>query len=173
MKDEELANMIYQAKENRELIQTLINRFQPLINYYCKKLFFLESDDAKQELYLAIIESIKSIPYCETDGQCITYISNAIKFKYCFLCKKNLTKEKVEDCYAKCEEEIYIEDYKNVELRYDLSKIISKLPEKQGKILQYALNGYSDIQIAEVMGVSRQYVNRIRKQVSKMIYASN
>lgn len=100
MENNKLAKMVYRAKEDQEVLQLLIEKFYPLVNSYCRKLFFLEFDDAKQELSLAIVESVRNIPYCETDGQCITYISNAIKFKYCFLCKKNLTKEKIENLYA-------------------------------------------------------------------------
>ncbi len=161
----EIVELVKGAKTDQQLLCQLIERFQPLINSYCKKLFFLERDDAKQELCMAIIESVKSIPYCETDGQCITYITNAMRFKYCFLCKKNIVKEKIEDLYAEEIEEIYEEDYRSVELRCDYEKILSVVPEKQQKILLYALEGYSDCQIAEKMRMSRQYVNRIKKKL--------
>lgn len=161
----EIVELVKGAKTNQQLLCELIERFEPLINSYCKKLFFLEWDDAKQELCLAIIESVKSIPYCETDGQCITYITNAVRFKYCFWCKKNMTKEKVEDLYAEEAEELYEENYRSIELRCDYDRTLSVVPEKQKKILLYALGGYSDCQIAEKMGISRQYVNRIKKKL--------
>lgn len=165
MKDEKIAELVEGAKTDQQLLYDLIEMFQPLINSYCNKLFFLERDDAKQELYLAIVESVKSIPHCETNGQCIAYITNAVRFKYCFLCKKNIAKEKILDSYAEIEEKIYIENFKSVEIQYDINRVISQLPEKQKRILQYVLEGYSDTQIAEIMGMSRQYINRIRKQI--------
>lgn len=170
MESTELAKMVHQAKGNQEVLQLLIEKFQPLINSYCRKLFFLELDDAKQELYLVVIESVRNIPYCKTDGQCITYISNAIKFKYCFLCKKNLARERIENSYAECEEETYIEKFTDIEFQYDLNNALVQLPEKQQVIWGYVLADYSDSQIAEVMGMSRQYINRIRKQVGKIIF---
>lgn len=130
-----------------------------------KKLFFLDTDDAKQELYLAIIECVKNMPYCNTDGQCINYVTNAIKFKYCYLCKKNLSREKIEDSYAEFEEKEYVEEFGLVELRCDLNKSLRKLTGNQKKIMELVLMGHGDAEIAKEMNISRQYINRIRKQI--------
>lgn len=79
-------------------------------------------------------------------------------------------KEKIENLYAECEEKIYIEKFSDIEFRHDLNNALVQLPEKQQVIWGYVLADYSDSQIAEVMGMSRQYINRIRKQVGKIIF---
>lgn len=79
-------------------------------------------------------------------------------------------KEKIENLYAECEEKIYIEKFSDIEFRHDLKNALVHLPERQQKIIACVLEGYSDAQIAEIMGISRQYVNRIRKQVSKNVF---
>lgn len=68
MESQKIAMLMQEAKENQEMMQKLLVQFQPLVNAYCKKLFFLDVDDAKQELYLTIIECVKKMPYCNTDG---------------------------------------------------------------------------------------------------------
>lgn len=143
----------------------VLERMHPLVKSYAKKSFFIETSDAEQELYLAIIEAIKMMPKCETDGQCLTYIKNAVKFKFASLCKKNIKKEKIEYPYKKdLNEEVYHEKYYDVEILYDLEKRMSYMNEKEKKILKYLILGYSDSEISEKMGMSRQYINRIKKK---------
>lgn len=165
MKNQKIAMLIQQAKESQEMLHILLVKFQPLVNAYCKKLFFLDTDDAKQELYLAIIECVKNMPHCNTDGQCINYVTNAIRFKYCYLCKKNLSREKIEDSYAEFVEKEYVEEFGLVELRCDLNKSLTKLTGNKKKIMECVLLGHSDIEIAKEMNISSQYINRIRKQI--------
>lgn len=169
MKDEKLAKLVKDAKTNRELLNVLIDKFQPLINSYCRKLFYLDPDDAKQEMYLAIIESVRNIPCCKTDGQCITYITNAVKYKYCFLCRKNIVREENEDLYEEDIEKVYVEEYGFVELLFDCNKIALSLQEKKKEILQYIVDGYTDREIAKKIGVSRQYVNRVKNEIKELL----
>ena len=73
---------------------------KPIINKYVKKIYFMDKEDAEQELNLAIIEAIQRISNCKYDGQCIVYIENAIKFKYAHLCKSNIRREEAEGKYV-------------------------------------------------------------------------
>lgn len=173
MKDEKLAKLVKDAKTNREFMNILIEKFQPLVNSYCRKLFCLDSEDARQEIYLTIIESVRNIPHCETDGQCVTYIMNAVKYKYCLLCRKNIVREENEDLYEEDVEKVYFEEYGFIELLFDYNKAVATLPEKQKKILQYVIDGYSDYEIAKRLGISRQYVNRVRNKIRKLVLENN
>lgn len=97
-------------------------------------MFFIEAVDAEQELCLSIIEAVKNIPQCKTDGQCLTYINNAVKFKFAYMCKKNIKKEEMEDSYKKdLDEEIYLEKYRDIETFYDLQKKVTCMSEMQKK----------------------------------------
>lgn len=166
MKREGFATLVKEAKVDSEVMLRLLVILDPLIKSYIKKLFFMEVDDAKQEIVLAIIEAVNSITKCLSDGECFTYISNAVKFKHAYLCKKNIRKEQNEDLYEKDLETAYLEKYENVNMMVDLQKKISLLSKNQKEIFEYLILGYSDREIAEKLNMSRQYINRIKKKLT-------
>lgn len=162
---QDFVELVKKAKQDSQCMMEVIEIMQPLIKSYVKKIFFMDKLDAEQEIILAIIEAIYSISRCDTTGECFTYISNAIKFKFVQMCKKNMKREKIEDIYEKdFDNEIYIEKYDYIEEKYDLNVKLSNIPKKQKEILKYLLLGYSDSEIGKKMGLSRQYINRIKKR---------
>lgn len=165
MEEQKYAKLIKLAKQSEEALLQVIMKMEPLIKSYAKRMFFLERSDAEQEMTLAIIEAVKSIPICEKDGQCLAYIKNAVHFKFSYLCKKNLKKETKESPYENVDEneQIYVEKYREIEILYDLENL--PISKRQKDILTYIINGYSDREIAEKMSLSRQYVNRIKKEI--------
>lgn len=152
--------------DNRKLLE-LIEKLQPLINSYVKKLFFLDKDDAKQEIILSIIESVKTIPSCENDYKCLAYIHNAVKYKYANLCKKNIKKDSFEEKYPESilEKLVGKEKYTDIEAYVEIEKVFNNLSPKNKLLLKYIILGYSDTEIANIMGCSRQYINRIKKKL--------
>lgn len=94
----------------------------------------------------------------------MTYIHNAVKFKFSYLCKKNFKSPPIDEI---CENELcilpYFEKYSDIELSYDIEKRKKQLPEKQQIIFEYLLKGYSDKEISDILGLSRQYINRVKK----------
>lgn len=166
MNNNELSDLVKEAKNNCEKMQSVLVRLQPLVKSYTKKLFFMEADDAEQEIILAIIEAVKTIKNCNSDGECLTYIQNAIRFKQIHLCKKNIKRENNEDFYEKnLESKIYMEKYDDINIMIDFNKQFSGLSEEHKKILEYLLLEYSDREVAAKMGKSRQYINRIKKKL--------
>ena len=95
----------------------------------------------------------------------MAYINNSVKFTYANLCKKNIRKEQYEDPYEILIEEVYFEKYEDIDAYIDLKKIIEPLSYIKKKIFIYLLLGYSDREVAEKLGVSRQYINRIKKKL--------
>lgn len=89
METKDFMELAKQAKNSNEKLLELLQRLQPLINAYSNKLFFLDKEDGRQEIVLAIIESVKSISSYKSDCECIAYINNAVKFRYARLCKKH------------------------------------------------------------------------------------
>ena len=158
-------SLVKESKSNSISMSELLVRLKPLIKSYTKKLFFMEKEDAEQEILLAIIKAVKSIPKCESDGECLAYINNSVKFTYANLCKKNIRKEQYEDPYEIRIEEVYFEKYEDIDAYIDLKKIIEPLSYIKKKIFIYLLLGYSDREVAEKLGVSRQYINRIKKKL--------
>ena len=58
-------DLVIQAKNDSKYMQSLLCIMEPLVKSYAKKIFFLDWDDATQELNLAIIEAVKTIATCE------------------------------------------------------------------------------------------------------------
>lgn len=164
MIEKKFAEMVVSAKDSEDIMLYLLEKLNPLIQSYTKKLFFLEKEDARQELMIAIIEAVQAISKCENDGQCLNYINNAVKFRFANLCKRNIKQEKIHNKYEKELHNIaYFEKYVDIEMEYDLQEKRNSLTKNQKKILDYLLLGCSDKEISEKLGISRQYINRIKK----------
>lgn len=166
---ENLDILVKRVKKDNLALMDVLERLQPLIKSYTKKLFFMDKEDAEQETILAIIEAIHCMENSDSEGCCLVYLKNAVFFRYCALCKKNIkrTNKEVLNDMAEDFEGDYVEDYKMVELNFDLQETIKKqkLSITHVKIISLALRGYSDKDISTQLGMSRQYVNRIRKRI--------
>lgn len=68
MKAEKFANLVNKAKNNSEAVMEILKIMKPIINKYVKKIYFMDKEDAEQELNLAIIEAIQRISNCKYDG---------------------------------------------------------------------------------------------------------
>ena len=168
MKAEKFANLVNNAKNNSEAVMEILKIMKPIINKYVKKIYFMDKEDAEQELNLAIIEAIQRISNCKYDGQCIVYIENAIKFKYAHLCKSNIRREEAEGKYVEELKEVLVgETSLEVEKTIDFKSKVQQLSEKKKQILTYLYLGYTDNEIAKELGNSRQYINRVKKELFK------
>ena len=169
---QEYKDLVIQAKNDSKYMQSFLCIMEPLVKSYAKKIFFLDWDDATQELNLAIIEAVKTIATCEDDYQCLKFITNSVKYKFAHLCKRNLKKEKYECAYMDNEgdlQESYRADYSSVELAFDLKNITLKMTSNQRDILKYLILGWSDSEIASFLHFSRQYVNREKKKIYQFL----
>lgn len=139
----------------------LYEAFAGLIHHYEIKLGY---DDAGQELTVFLLELIYSL---ETDRffpddteQLNRYIATSIRNKYIALSKKK-HRHMLESCElydrAYCEEEL--------EGSLTLGDAMRQLNERQREslILKY-IYGYSDTEIANRLGITRQAVNRLEKR---------
>lgn len=161
-----LVEIVLLAKTDKEYMKLVMDRLRPLINSYVKKLFFLDPDDAEQEIVLAIMEAVHSIKRCENNGQCLTYIINAVYYSYVKHCKKNMIVEQYEFLdNEKTTEKCINDKYDDVDFWSDINNKLSKLPSRHRTIIRYLLLGYTDREIAETMHMSRQYINRLKKQI--------
>lgn len=74
-----LINSIYKDKEQ---FPRLIELMNPLINKYARTLYKDEKEDVRSELILALWESVSKLNYIENEGQCVLFITNALKNKF-------------------------------------------------------------------------------------------
>ena len=170
MKVNELVQFYLETKDE-QYFKELIDIFEPLILSYAHRLYYLEKDDSVQELTLALFESISTIHDTSDTAMCFSYIQSAIYHRFCKLYYKSKTAKEQIDRH------VYIEnmealgqrsnDIDDCLFRLDLDKILKKMDPKRKQIILLLIQGWSDAEIANIQGYSKQYINRIKKNLLK------
>lgn len=160
----------YQETGDEQYFEELVNRFQPLIKSYARKLYYLEYEDCLQELTLALYEGITKMDRTDDEYSCISYINKAVKHKFCKLYYDSIDAKKQQ------ESNIYpdLNQVSGSRPDYEIEKCICKMDlenffkrknQLECSIISLILYGYSDDEIGKKLGYSRQYINRIKKRI--------
>ncbi len=162
-----ISNLIHEYQSgNPNASMEILKRMSPLLKKYASKLHCLEYEDALQEMNLAMLEALNYLKPDWTEEKYLFYLKNVIHHRYCALCKSALSRPQTEDIFlysATLAAPPTIDDGYYAILAY-----IDSLPvESTGKkiLSMYFLNDNSDTEIAKTLHVSRQYVNRVRRQL--------
>ncbi len=172
MEIKSLYDCIVKAKGNdKGSMLALCQKFEPLLKKYC---WLLSYEDAYNDLTEAFLHIIKKIPI-ETqqfhqDKYILSYIKNSIYHEFIRLNRKQ---EEYENkvCFLKEEElfdnilidESFNDSIKDILFFIDIKQCLTK---KEWMLLELKIvNGFSDGEIATMLGVSRQAVN---KQINKI-----
>lgn len=153
----------------------ILRRMSPLVKKYARKIHCIEYDDAIQELYITLIESLNYINPNQSEGKCVKYMETAVINRYYTLCKKQLSLPETEDITDSISTlsvpSAFDDSY------FDIADYIRSPPPKSGNKHQilslYFYEDLEDKEIAERLGISRQYVNRIKKQLIHNYFISN
>lgn len=167
------AIMECKAGKNREgNLNWIIQKFQPVICKYAGELYSLEYEDAVQELNEALIMAVVSIDVCNAEGQSIAYLVKGIKLKFYELRRKSI----VEYEYRMHSEQIDVntnitctDDYSEIEWKLELKKLKDKSSPMECHIIDGMVWEISDVELADLLHVSRQYINRKRRQLMKRL----
>ena len=150
-----------------EAFPVIYCEFEESILFYSKQ---SDSEDVRQELTLFLIELLyklnpDSFSTDESDTLC-RYISVALKHKYITLIKNKKIRKKHNLSFG----EVTVSDGRCFEEEIDTYLMLHSLSKKQRKVIiyKYFLN-FTDIEIAEMMGISRQAVNRIKNRGLEML----
>lgn len=180
-KENELYELICSSQQkNKVSLGILCQRFEPLIKKYC---YYLNYEDAYEDLIEAFILIIQKIPIqkdnFKNNTYILSYIKTSIKNAYIFFNKKNqkylnhnlfvkdnLVFEKYSYLSANISEDkanIFIIDMKNL------------LTEKEFQLLTLRmLKGYSDIEIAKILRLTRHAVNKqfnkLKRKIKDLYY---
>lgn len=174
------STIMTKIKEVKELhdekaMVEIIRKMQPLTKKYIRKMYFMEKEDAAQELNLALIEAVKNIKVYVNEAMCITYLQKCVINKYNYLSKMNIKEENFFDKFCELSEDsAIIENFKikEIELYVFLGELLTNLNENQKKIVMLFAQELNDTEISLRMGVSRQYINRFRRNFTKKINMS-
>ena len=144
---------------NEKAVERMLEKFQPLIHKYARYFGENEKEDIAQELRIALYEAVIKIENVENEGAATNYIVRSIKHRFGQL--------DMEDAFLEDFDVGYDElSYENSVFYVDLVDKLKQCSKKQRFIIYEILNhDASDGEIAERLGVSKQYVNRIKKKI--------
>lgn len=171
----EITDMLVCIKNgNDDNFKHIIERFRPVINKYSRKLYKDEREDVESELILALWISIKNIEFLNSDGEVISYLIRAIYIRFLELyresCKRHdfeIEKNEDAECFEGSSNEF---GYTDVQLQEDIKNLMSSLdPAKYDIFIRIFIHEKTDREIAAEVHKSRQYVNRVRRQIAQML----
>lgn len=149
-------------KQDMSAFPIVYEEFKKLIGFYSYKLGY---DDAIQDLSLHLIETLYNIDLsnfsCEDTLGLKKYIAVSLRNKYISLSIENAK-------YKRCSDALYenlSSDFQNYDDKVFLLECLDILSDKQKVILIYKfVYGYSDLEIANSLDITRQAVNRIKNR---------
>ncbi len=168
----------YKNGDSKAITDILI-QMSPLVMKYARKIHFMEYEDALQELNLVLFRAIAFIPEGKTEEKTLAYISAVLKNAYRRLCREYFMKEEKVDCVSIDDDsdissklEIASGEFQDdLILRLDFMKFMRGEYRKnnmKGQVLYLAyFKDMTDAEIADNLKVTRQYVNRVKKQMVK------
>ncbi len=172
MEVKSLHDCIVKAKNNdKESMLALCQKFDPLLKKYSRVLSYEDSYNDLQEAFLYTIKKIPiELEQFHQDKYILSYIKNSIRHKFIYLNKKD---EEYENHVCFFSEKtslkaILVDNSNNYSIKdiMLLGDIEHLLTEKEWNLFVLKiLKGYSDSDIAMMLHISRQAVN---KQMNKM-----
>lgn len=158
-------------KEDEKSMIMLINKFEPIINKLALKLGY---DCAKTDLIIFFMKFIHSLKLNKlnliNDGAFVNYIKTSMYREY-YRLSRNQNKN-IDEIELIDNKFIHSNDYNDIEIKLLLNEFCIKkiITQKQLKILQmkYIVN-FTDKDIGEILGISRQAVNKSYRIAIKSI----
>lgn len=153
---------------NKEMGGKVLEQMHPLVEKYARKIHFMEYEDARQEMYLAVLKALGVIDIAMGEGQCVNYIAACVENRYRRLCKNYLEKNQEIGKGISEETGIYYENsfYEDILFWQTWTQYREKIKNSNKKEIMdlYVINEQNVREISEKIGLSRQYVNRVVKE---------
>ena len=165
----EVSSIIQKIRQDKNNFGMLIDRMKPLINKYAKLLYKDEKEDVYSEMLLALWEAVMKMEYYNEDSECTVFLCTALRNKFLELYRKS--KKYHDNCTAMEQDTLIINQFHednipDIILQNDLKHAIEHCDERKKTIfLEIALDGMSDSEIAHKHDLSRQYINRLRREL--------
>lgn len=169
----EITKLLHDVKEDKEKFYLLIDQFSPLIKKYVRLLYKDEKEDAQAELVAALWEAVCNIVYYDDDGQIVNYLTRALRNRFLELYRAS---RKYHDNTSEIEE-IELNKIVSANNAYDdlltlgdLEKVRDKLNSRKKEIFDLIFyEGRSNAEVASELGISRQYVHRLKRSMNEII----
>jgi RNA polymerase sigma factor (sigma-70 family) len=151
-------------KGDEEAITNIYLKFNPTIKKLSRNLSY---EEAETDLIIAFLETIREIKidklYIKSDGAVINYIYTFLKNKSINLFKKNILQRTQT---VELELDTLVDDASiDVDDNIFIANLLISLPLLQRVVLKKKfIQGFSDKEISQLLGVSRQAVNRAKNR---------
>lgn len=159
-----LYSLLYEAHNgDKESIVIVFLRFHPTIKKFSKNLNY---EEAETDLTIALLELIKYIDingFSNDDGQVVNYIYKFLKNKSIDLFRKHVLgyKPSLELNFDILPDDNIID----LDNKVFISILLDSLPIIQREVIKRKyIQGFSDNEISNLFGVSRQAVNRAKNK---------
>lgn len=175
----EIISLIQKIHTDKEAFKELVDKMEPLIKKYMRLLYKDEKEDVHSEMTLALWEAVTRIKYCENDGECLAFLCTALRNRFYELYRKS-RKEHDNKTFVEQDDIFDVSKVENIAsldeviFNIDVEIFLKEYTEKKQEIFRLVImSNKSDAEIAEVLSVTRQYVNRIRRELYKEILDRN
>lgn len=169
----EMCELISMIKEDKEKFHLIVDKFEPLINKYARLLYRDEKEDVYAEFMAALWEAVLNISFYDNDGQVVNYIATALRNKYMELYRTSrryhdnmvgIDKNEIERVTA------LDNSYEDILIQESMNKIRDTLSGNKREIFKLIfIEGFSDMEVANQLQISRQYVHRIKNSYVEMM----
>lgn len=161
--------VIKAANGDDDAIVAIIAKFEPIIRKCSRELNY---EEVETDLIIGLLEIFpkmtRKISVETHEGEVVNYIAAMIRNKKIDLFRKHI---------KNCEKEVLNDELLNLSSytinfsqKLEIQECLKKITERQKKVilLRY-YHGFSDVEIAKILNVSRQAVNRmIRRAIAKI-----
>lgn len=169
----EVSSVIQKIREDKNNFGMLLERMKPLINKYTKLLYKDEKEDVYSEMVLALWEAVMKMEYYNEDSECTVFLCTALKNKFLELYRNS--KKYHDNCTAMDQDimtinQLYEDNISDIILENDLKRTIEYCDERKKIIFtEIVIDGMSDSEIAHKHNLSRQYINRLRRELYNIL----
>ena len=160
-------------KKDLDKFYEIVKKMEPLMKKYMRILYKEEKEDIHSELVLALWEAVIKMTYVEEEGQIMSYLCKALHMKFLELYRKSRKQHDLEFDFVDFiapDRQVEEREYSNRITEHDMNNLVKDFSGiKKDIYLSMLLGSFTDVQIAFKFGISRQYANRLRKQLSYIL----
>lgn len=156
-----LTQMVLSYQQGTQDAAPLIERFQPLLRHYAG---LLPLEDGFEELRLSLIEVLLKLPAADfpqkdPDWAVLSYVKRSIYHRYIALSKENQLYRARTAPYQELQAAQQNPD------QLFVRRLVDRLPQRQQQVilLEFYL-GFRETEIAQMLRISRQAVNQLKKR---------
>lgn len=165
-----LMDQIIQAKQGSQAdMLSLLQRFQPILKKYGRKLWGEDGLEDMTAAFLQVIHDMKPEQIrCRAEGAVVQYLVQSVRHAYERLQRERMRQPAIAFSLNEMEEQDSLpalakEDSAEKQRFSDLVKGCPRLTEKETYVLEQVYYwGYTEAELAPGMGTSKQNVNQIK-----------